>query len=85
MAGPFQRQQRRSGVFVRLPPGVAISGHLRCCAPMKFDFPISMGVRYGDKARKAKLNELIDRKSEQIKRILLENHVPLVDENGRLL
>ncbi len=67
------------------PPGTFQLLPMRSVPGMKFDFPISIGVRYGDKARKAKLNELIDRKSEQIKRILLENHVPLVDENGRLL
>ena len=30
----FGGQQRSSGVFVRLVPGVAISGYLRYCAPL---------------------------------------------------
>ncbi|MDO8939194.1 MAG: quinoprotein dehydrogenase-associated putative ABC transporter substrate-binding protein [Methylicorpusculum sp.] len=44
----------------------------------KFDFSIAMGVRYGDKARKEKLNQLIHAKSNEIKQILSEYNFPLL-------
>lgn len=46
---------------------------------VKFDFPISMGVRIPDKERKEELNAVIARKSGEISKILREYHVPLVD------
>ncbi|MCD2450854.1 quinoprotein dehydrogenase-associated putative ABC transporter substrate-binding protein [Methylicorpusculum oleiharenae] len=44
----------------------------------KFDFSIAMGVRYGDKARKEQLNQLIHAKSGEIKKILSEYNFPLL-------
>jgi len=52
---------------------------------LKFDFPISMGVRHADKARRDRLNRLIADKADEIKAILVEYTVPLADENGRLI
>lgn len=52
---------------------------------LKFDFPISLGVRFGEKERKAELSQLISKKSEQIRSLLLEYNMPLVDENGQIL
>jgi len=46
---------------------------------LKFDFPISMGVRYGEKARKAELNGLIESNAPQIKAIMKKYNVPLVE------
>ncbi|MCS5564820.1 MAG: quinoprotein dehydrogenase-associated putative ABC transporter substrate-binding protein [Methylococcales bacterium] len=54
-------------------------------AGMKFDFPMSMGVRYGDKERKALLNGLISENSDQIRQILKQHNVPLVEPDGRIL
>ncbi len=52
---------------------------------MKFDFQISMGVRFGDKDRKAQLNELIAENADEIRNILQSYNVPLIDESGQLL
>ncbi|SMG63272.1 extracellular solute-binding protein family 3 [methanotrophic bacterial endosymbiont of Bathymodiolus sp.] len=45
---------------------------------MKFDYSMAMGVRYGDKARKAQLNELISKNQLAINKILESYHVPLL-------
>ena len=52
---------------------------------IKFDFAISMGVRFGDGERKRALEELIDRHAEEIEAVLKEYNVPLVAEDGALL
>ena len=45
---------------------------------MKFDYSMAMGVRYGDNARKAQLNKLIDKNKQEINNILQSYHVPLL-------
>ncbi len=45
---------------------------------MKFDYSMAMGVRYGDKGRKAQLNELISKNKQAINNILQTYHVPLL-------
>ena len=67
------------------PPGTYSVHQMLSTPGMKFDFPISMGVRYGDKARKEQLNKLIAGNGNQIVTILQEYNVPLVDETGQLL
>ncbi|HYE36045.1 substrate-binding domain-containing protein [Methylocaldum sp.] len=52
---------------------------------VKFDFPISMGVRFPDKERKEALNSLIDRNAEKIRALLSDYRVPLVDQDGNLI
>lgn len=49
---------------------------------IKFEFPMSMGVRIPDKERKDKLEGLIKAKADKIQAILKEYKVPLVDEQG---
>ena len=49
---------------------------------LKFDFPMSIGVRYGDKARKKQLNGLIKANAQEIKNIIEKYNVPLVDNDG---
>lgn len=44
----------------------------------KFEFPISMGVRFPDKERKEELNALIERKADDILALLREYRVPLI-------
>ena len=51
---------------------------LKSNAGMKFDFSISMAVRYGDKARKELLEKLIDANAEKIKNIIASYHIPLL-------
>ncbi|TXL00930.1 ABC transporter substrate-binding protein [Methylococcaceae bacterium HT1] len=45
---------------------------------MKFDYSMAMGVRYGDNARKAQLNELISKNQQEINKTLESYHVPLL-------
>jgi len=45
---------------------------------MKFDYSMSMGVRYPDKQRKALLNDLIAKNQQEINKILASYHVPLL-------
>ena len=52
---------------------------------MKFDFPMSMGVRFGDNERKEQLNRLIDENAEEITQILKSHNVPLIDASGNLI
>ena len=49
---------------------------------LKFDFPMSMGVRYGDKARKEELNGLIRSNAKRIKSIIEKFNVPLLDKGN---
>jgi quinoprotein dehydrogenase-associated probable ABC transporter substrate-binding protein len=49
---------------------------------LKFDFPMSMGVRFPDKERKERLDGLIKSKAGEIQAILRESKVPLVNEQG---
>jgi quinoprotein dehydrogenase-associated probable ABC transporter substrate-binding protein len=52
---------------------------------LKFDFPMSMGVRFPDKERKEQLNSLIERNAGKIQALLQEYKVPLVDKDGNLI
>ncbi|MDD5321240.1 MAG: quinoprotein dehydrogenase-associated putative ABC transporter substrate-binding protein [Methylococcales bacterium] len=54
---------------------------------IKFDFAMAMGVRNGDKARKAILDKLIAAKADQIRAIIASYNIPLLpvskdDVNG---
>ena len=71
-------QQRSAPGSVELIPMQSEPG-------VRFEFPISMGVRIPDKDRKDELNELIRQKAGAIEKILREFHVPLVDKEGNLL
>lgn len=46
---------------------------------VKFEFPMSMGVRIPDKDRKEELNKLIEEKSGDIREILKDYRIPLID------
>lgn len=45
---------------------------------IKFDFAMAMGVRNGDKARKAELDKLIATKSDKIQAIIANYNIPLL-------
>lgn len=49
---------------------------------IKFDYPISMGVRQGEKEWKDTLDQLIERNKEKIREILANYNVPLVSGQG---
>jgi quinoprotein dehydrogenase-associated probable ABC transporter substrate-binding protein len=45
---------------------------------IKFDFAMAMGVRNGDKARKAQLDKLIETKADKIHAIIASYNIPLL-------
>jgi ABC-type amino acid transport substrate-binding protein len=45
---------------------------------IKFDFAMAMGVRNGDKARKAQLDKLIATKADKIQAIIASYNIPLL-------
>ena len=47
---------------------------------MKFDFKMAMGVRYGEREWKDQIEALIEAKRPEIRAILQEFGVPLVDD-----
>ncbi len=49
---------------------------------VRFDFPMAMGVRFGEPKWKAQIEQLIDDSKPEIEAILREFGIPLVDENG---
>jgi quinoprotein dehydrogenase-associated probable ABC transporter substrate-binding protein len=76
IAGYFAAQAETADVAVlplRSEPGV------------QFDFPISAGVRFGDRAARARLEGLMTRTAAQTASLLAEYHVPLVDDTANEL
>lgn len=49
---------------------------------MKLDFSIAMGVRYGEKAFRDRIDQLIEKNPDKIRTILAEYGVPLLNERG---
>lgn len=70
-----------AGYLVSHNPNLAMIP-MKSEAGLKFDFPMSMGVRIPDKDRKAQLEGLIDKHAGEIQALLQEFKVPLVDEKG---
>lgn len=53
---------------------------------VKFNYPISAGVRFGEKAWKEQVNTILQSKKAEIQKILQdEYHIPLVDDAGEAL
>lgn len=52
---------------------------------VKFDFEMAMGVRYGEKPWKDQIEKLLVSKKSEIRAILADFNVPMIDENGRLV
>jgi len=72
VAGYFAKKQR---VPLELVPVPSEEGDL------PFTFDICMGVRKGEDALKAQLERILDRKQDEIRKILANYGVPLVDGN----
>jgi len=53
---------------------------MQSTAKLKFDFPMSIGVRRQDKDLLKKLNQLIDKNSKAITKILRSHNIPLIDQ-----
>lgn len=60
------------------PVADAMAGH-----GIPFSYAIAMGVRKGDSALLGMLQRELDTRRQAIRRILLEYHVPLVNDTGR--
>ena len=67
-----------AGYIVSQNPGTYKMLPMKSALNMKFDYSMAMGVRYGDNARKAQLNELIGKNQQAINKILESYHVPLL-------
>ena len=72
-------------VISQSPPDSYVFLPMPSAPGMKFDYPIAMGVRYGEKDRKEQLNDLIEKNSDEIIAILKKHNVPLVDQEGRVM
>lgn len=69
------------GYFARRLGSLAVVP-LRSEPGVKFDFEMAMGVRYGEREWKARVEKLIADNGPAIAAILREYNVPLVDERG---
>ena len=69
-AGYFAKQQRVPLELVPVPSGKG---------DLPFAFDISMGVRQGDEELKTQLEKVLDRKQAEIRKILEDYGVPLMD------
>jgi len=67
-----------AGYLARQQPGAFELIPMQSEPGLRFDFPISMGVRFPDKERKEKLDAWIAQNSPRIEAILGEYQVPLV-------
>jgi quinoprotein dehydrogenase-associated probable ABC transporter substrate-binding protein len=52
---------------------------------IKFDFEISMGVRFGEKEWKSALDEWIGAHQDKVQQILISYRVPLLDADGKMI
>ena len=52
---------------------------------VKFDYQMAMGVRYGEREWKQKIEGLIESERPAIQAILREFGVPMLDDNGKLI
>jgi len=52
---------------------------------IQFDFRIAMGVRFGEREWRDRIQQLLDAKRERIQAILAAYGVPQLDDEGRLM
>src|SRR5262249_2558156 len=69
-AGYFAARQKIPLEMVPVPSGKT---------DLPFAFDISLGVRKGDEALRAQLEQILDRKQPEIQKVLKDNGVPLLD------
>ncbi|MCY7398540.1 MAG: substrate-binding domain-containing protein [Sphingomonas bacterium] len=70
-AGYFAKQQRVALKIVPVAPDIP---------ELPFDYAMALGVRTGDDALKARLDTILDKRRDDIRRILTSYGVPLVDK-----
>jgi mxaJ protein len=76
IAGYFASRARKPEMaVVPFPPSREI----------RFDYPIAMAVRFGEKEWRARVDDLIAKNKERIEAILVSYGVPLLDERGELM
>ena len=70
-----------AGCFAKLSPGGALKVlPLKSEPGVRFDYAMAMGVRYGEREWKQQVEDLIDQSRAEIRAILQEFGVPLVEE-----
>ena len=69
-----------AGYFAKQSPGSLRVLPLKSEAGVRFDYPIAMGVRHGEREWKQQVESLIDQSQAEILSILQEFGVPLVDD-----
>ncbi|MGI9335418.1 MAG: quinoprotein dehydrogenase-associated putative ABC transporter substrate-binding protein [Gammaproteobacteria bacterium] len=75
-----------AGHFARTTEDVDIAiVPMQSSLPIRFHFGISAGVRFGEKAWKDQIQALLNKRAADIRALLEEFKVPLVDENGNAL
>jgi mxaJ protein len=70
----YLQYHNKPGTFELIP--------MRSGDGIRFDFPMSMGVRIPDKARKQELDQWLQEAAPKIHALLTEYKVPLVDKDG---
>jgi quinoprotein dehydrogenase-associated probable ABC transporter substrate-binding protein len=70
----YLQYHNKPGLFELIP--------MRSGDGIRFDFPMSMGVRIPDKARKQELDQWLKEVAPRIQTLLNEYKVPLVDKDG---
>lgn len=75
-----------AGFFARRvkTPELAVVA-LRSEPGVRFDYEMAMGVRYGEKAWKDQIEQLIQSRQAEIRAILADYNVPMLDGQGRLI
>lgn len=76
IAGYYAKQQRDTPLTTLLLPSEK---------DVRFDYEIAMGVRYGEKAWKDQIEQLLEKNKGRIHAILATYGVPQLDERGALL
>jgi mxaJ protein len=75
-----------AGYFAKNAPGSGMAAVPFAPTPdIQFDFRIAMGVRFGERAWKDRVEQLIEANRPRIQAILAAYGVPQLDEQGRLM
>jgi mxaJ protein len=75
-----------AGYFAKNAPGAGMAAVPFAPTPdIQFDFRIAMGVRFGERAWKDRVEQLIEANRPRIQAILAAYGVPQLDEQGRLM
>jgi quinoprotein dehydrogenase-associated probable ABC transporter substrate-binding protein len=75
-----------AGYFARMAPNGNIEVvPFKPDPEIKFDYAIAMGVRFGERDWKAKVEQLLEKTRPQIQAVLASYGAPLLDEKGALI